>query len=64
MPLWQARRVWSWLRRSCSSATLESERHSCKSDPRIGLELPLRMLVWEDPDGALLGYNDPFERAV
>ena len=21
------------------------------------------MLVWEDPDGTLLGYNDPLERA-
>jgi uncharacterized protein (DUF302 family) len=30
-----------------------------QSDPRIGVEFPLRMLVWEDRDGALLGYNDP-----
>jgi uncharacterized protein (DUF302 family) len=34
-----------------------------QSDPRIGAELPLRMLVWEDGDGALLGYNDPRELA-
>jgi uncharacterized protein (DUF302 family) len=32
-----------------------------QSDPRIGVELPLRMLVWQDSDGALLGYNDPRE---
>ena len=32
-----------------------------QSDPRIGIELPLRMLVWQDDDGALLGYNDPVE---
>jgi uncharacterized protein (DUF302 family) len=35
-----------------------------QSDPRIGVELPLRMLVWEDGDGALLGYNDPRELAA
>jgi uncharacterized protein (DUF302 family) len=34
-----------------------------QSDPRVGVELPLRMLVWEDPDGTLLGYNDPLELA-
>jgi uncharacterized protein (DUF302 family) len=34
-----------------------------QSDPRIGAELPLRMLVWQDSDGALLGYNDPRELA-
>ena len=34
-----------------------------RSDPRVGVELPLRMLVWEDPDGTLLGYNDPLELA-
>ena len=32
-----------------------------QSDPRIGAELPLRMLVWQDGEGALLGYNDPRE---
>jgi uncharacterized protein (DUF302 family) len=35
-----------------------------RSDPRVGVELPLRMLVWEDPDGTLLGYNDPLELAA
>jgi uncharacterized protein (DUF302 family) len=35
-----------------------------QSDPRIGLELPLRMLIWEDADGTLLGYNDPRELAA
>ena len=34
-----------------------------QSDPRIGLELPLRILVWADPDGSLLGYRDPRELA-
>ena len=32
-----------------------------QSDPRIGVELPLRILVWADPDGVLLGYRDPRE---
>jgi uncharacterized protein (DUF302 family) len=32
-----------------------------QGDPRIGVELPLRMLVWADPDGVLLGYRDPRE---
>ena len=26
-----------------------------QSDPRIGIELPLRILVWADADGVLLG---------
>jgi uncharacterized protein (DUF302 family) len=30
-----------------------------QSDPRIGLELPLRILVWRDPEGVLLGHADP-----
>jgi uncharacterized protein (DUF302 family) len=30
-----------------------------QSDPRIGVELPLRMLIWTDGDGTMLGYNDP-----
>ena len=33
------------------------------SDPRIGIELPLRILVWLDADGTALGYNDPSELA-
>jgi uncharacterized protein (DUF302 family) len=32
-----------------------------QSDPRIGVELPLRILVWADPEGVLLGYRDPRE---
>jgi uncharacterized protein (DUF302 family) len=32
-----------------------------QSDPRIGIELPLRVLVWSDRDGTLLGYADPRE---
>jgi uncharacterized protein (DUF302 family) len=34
-----------------------------QSDPRVGIELPLRMLVWADSDGVLLGYGDPRELA-
>ena len=34
------------------------------SDPRIGIELPLRMLVWRDVDDVLLGYRDPLELAA
>jgi uncharacterized protein (DUF302 family) len=30
-----------------------------RSDPRIGIELPLRMLVWADSEGVFLGYRDP-----
>src|SRR3954470_13092082 len=30
-----------------------------QGDPRIGIELPLRMLVWAGADGVLLGYRDP-----
>jgi uncharacterized protein (DUF302 family) len=32
-----------------------------QSDPRVGIELPLRLLVWADADGVLLGYRDPHE---
>lgn len=28
-------------------------------DPRIGIELPLRMLVWRDGEQVLLGHDDP-----
>src|SRR4051794_9622558 len=35
-----------------------------RSDPRIGVELPLRMLVWADADGISLGYLDPRELAA
>src|SRR5205823_5469473 len=34
-----------------------------RSDPRIGVELPLRMLVWADAEGVSLGYLDPRELA-
>jgi uncharacterized protein (DUF302 family) len=30
-----------------------------QSDPRVGIELPLRMLVWREGDEVLLGYRDP-----
>jgi uncharacterized protein (DUF302 family) len=32
-----------------------------QSDPRIGIELPLRILVWADAEGVQLGYLDPRE---
>jgi len=32
-----------------------------QSDPRVGIELPLRMLIWRDPDGTRLAYHDPRE---
>jgi uncharacterized protein (DUF302 family) len=30
-----------------------------QSDPRVGIELPLRMLIWREGDGVLLAYRDP-----
>jgi uncharacterized protein (DUF302 family) len=35
-----------------------------QSDPRIGIQLPLRILVWADAEGVLLGYRDPRELAA
>ncbi len=32
-----------------------------QSDPRIGIELPLRMLIWRSGEDVLLGYQDPRE---
>ena len=32
-----------------------------QSDPRVGIELPLRILVWSAPDGVQVGYSDPRE---
>jgi uncharacterized protein (DUF302 family) len=32
-----------------------------RSDPLIGIELPLRMLVWRQGQEVLLGYRDPRE---
>jgi uncharacterized protein (DUF302 family) len=32
-----------------------------QTDPRVGIELPLRLLAWEDEQGALVGYRDPRE---
>jgi uncharacterized protein (DUF302 family) len=34
-----------------------------QADPRAGIELPLRMLVWQDADGTHVGYLDPRELA-
>ena len=31
------------------------------ADPRIGIELPLRILVWREGDNVLVGYRDPRE---
>jgi uncharacterized protein (DUF302 family) len=32
-----------------------------QSDPRAGIALPLRMLVWRDGEDVLLGFRDPRE---
>jgi uncharacterized protein (DUF302 family) len=32
-----------------------------QADPRIGLELPLRMLVWQDASGVFVAHRDPRE---
>jgi uncharacterized protein (DUF302 family) len=34
-----------------------------QADPRVGVELPLRILIWEDGGSALLGHRDPRELA-
>jgi uncharacterized protein (DUF302 family) len=34
-----------------------------RRDPLIGVELPLRVLIWADASGVLLGYRDPRELA-
>lgn len=34
-----------------------------QADPRIGIELPLRVLVWESNGQATVGYNDPRDLA-
>jgi uncharacterized protein (DUF302 family) len=34
-----------------------------QADPRVGIELPLRMLVWDAGEETLVGYNDPRELA-
>ena len=34
-----------------------------QTDPKVGIELPLRMLIWQDPDGTHVGYIDPRELA-
>jgi uncharacterized protein (DUF302 family) len=34
-----------------------------QADPRVGIELPLRMLIWEDQDGTHVGYLEPRELA-
>ena len=34
-----------------------------QADPHVGIELPLRMLIWQDNDGTHVGYLDPHELA-
>src|ERR1044072_5746218 len=34
-----------------------------QADPRVGVELPLRMLIWQEPDGTHVGYLGPRELA-
>jgi uncharacterized protein (DUF302 family) len=34
-----------------------------QADPRVGIELPMRMLIWKDAGGTHVGYLDPRELA-
>src|SRR5436309_415389 len=34
-----------------------------QQDPWVGIELPLRLLVWDDGQQTLIGYNDPHHLA-
>jgi uncharacterized protein (DUF302 family) len=34
-----------------------------QADPRVGIELPLRMLLWRDGEATAVGYRDPRELA-
>ncbi len=34
-----------------------------QEDPRVGIELPLRVLIWDRGDAVVVGYNDPRELA-
>src|SRR5215471_4371159 len=34
-----------------------------QAEPRVGIELPLRMLIWQASDGTHVGYLDPCELA-
>ena len=34
-----------------------------EADPRVGIDLPLRMLLWQDRDATAVGYRDPRELA-
>ena len=34
-----------------------------QSDPRVGIELPLRLLIWVDAEGTKIGFQDPTELA-
>ena len=34
-----------------------------QQDPRIGIELPLRLLVWDRGNETMVGYNDPRDLA-
>lgn len=35
-----------------------------QADPRIGIDLPLRMLVWDQDGRAAVGYHDPRELVI
>src|SRR3974390_2358500 len=35
-----------------------------QADPRVGIELPLRMLIWQDPGGAHVGDLHPPQLAA
>lgn len=35
-----------------------------QADPRVGIELPLKLLVWSEGERTLVGYRDPRELAA
>jgi uncharacterized protein (DUF302 family) len=35
-----------------------------QQDPRVGIELPLRLLVWNEGEHTMVGYNDPRDLAA
>jgi uncharacterized protein (DUF302 family) len=34
-----------------------------RADPRVGIQLPLRILIWQDSGGTHVGHPDPRELA-
>jgi len=53
----------SWTRRPTDLRQRARRYPLMQADARVGIELPLRMLIWQDPDGTHVGYLDPRELA-